>query len=293
MKKPLYFLLVILASCSGKEENTAQIISQPALASNHSLALDTDTTNDAHPVLPERITPQEVTAAEIPVLQRLPGKLDEAWRWTDANGENLLVVFRSGQKQDVPLDPRARNDEVEMQEVSDQGDTVAITGYREYQIQLTARQYVRSVGGEYKELWRLQDKGQHCPFDLALALLPRSTAITDLDHDGLTETTLLYTKSCRSDVAPDEMKLILHEGTAKYALRGYNVVQYDSVPASQRQPAEPCCLDKLSKRQLQKAYRTTTHGGHYFSEADFKAVPVFLRFARQHWQQFSVAKPSE
>ena len=81
----------------------------------------------------------------------------------------------------------------------------------------------------------------------------------------------------------------MHEGAAKYALRGYTVVQFDSVPASQRRPAEPCCLDKLTKQQQQQLYDSPTadFAGRYFNENDFKQQPEFLRFARQHWQRYS------
>ena len=82
----------------------------------------------------------------------------------------------------------------------------------------------------------------------------------------------------------------MHEGAAKYALRGFTVVQYDSIPARQRQPINPCCLGQLSKTQLGKLYDGPSEGymGRYFSEDDFKNKPEFLRFARHQWQEYSV-----
>ena len=68
--------------------------------------------------------------------------------------------------------------------------------------------------------WTLTDFERDCRFDLYAGFLPDGLTITDLDGDGLAESTLLYTLSCRSDVSPARLKLILHEGKAKYAIRG-------------------------------------------------------------------------
>ena len=45
-------------------------------------------------------------------------------------------------------------------------------------------------------------------------------SITDLDSDGIAESTFLYKLSCRSDISPARLKLIMHKGAAKYAMRG-------------------------------------------------------------------------
>jgi hypothetical protein len=54
--------------------------------------------------------------------------------------------------------------------------------------------------------------------------LPNSLTITDLDGNGIAESTFLYKLGCRSDVSPDRLKLIMHEGKAKYALRGETLI---------------------------------------------------------------------
>ena len=262
----LYASLVLLAACSDQRPETTKQTGAPTLPA--------DTAAQRPRALPERLTPTAVPEAQIPATQRLPGKLAEAWRWMDANGENLLVVYLTDERPDHPLDPRNAID----------------GGADERQRQLAARQYVRQPGQPYRELWHLRDEVRHCSFSLNLALLPQSTAVTDLDHDGQSETTLLYAQGCRSDVSPDGLKLIMHEGTAKYALRGYTVVQFDSVPARQRQPTNPCCLGDLNEQQLDKMYEDpkASYAGRYFNETEFQQQPEFLRFARQQWQQFSV-----
>ncbi|UYZ61901.1 hypothetical protein OIS53_12920 [Hymenobacter weizhouensis] len=158
----------------------------------------------------------------------------------------------------------------------------------EHYVELFARQYVRRAG-RWQELWRLQDAVHNCPFDMWLGPLPGATSVTDLDHDGQTETTLVYKLTCRSDVSPSQLKLIMREGPAKYALRGYTVVQVDSVPISQRAPANPCCLDTLGKRQLEAPEGYLLTAGRYETEKEFRAAPpAFLRFARQQWRKWSV-----
>lgn len=292
MKIHSYLVFIFfLAACSDEHEVTKERMAQPLTRQQRTASMPTDTIGVCQAmILPERLAPRSILAADVPAAQRLTGKLEEAWRWLDANGENLLVVYTTGPLADTPKDGLGNSDAGYLK--SDDGEIIEVGSYQESYVRLQARQYAKRQGA-YVELWRLQDQIEHCPFDLAFTILPKSTAITDLDHDGLTETTLVYTKTCRSDVSPDEMKLIMHEGAAKYALRGYNVVQFDSVPARLRQPTEPCCLGTLSKLQLEKAYQATAHGGHYFSEADFRTVPGFLRFVRQHWQQLSVNKAVE
>jgi hypothetical protein len=214
----------------------------------------------------DSISRQPVPLEQVPAVLRLPGNLLEAWRWTDASGENLLVVFRRG-----PLTEK----------------TTKYTDEEAY-VELSARQYVRRAES-WQELWRLQDAVRNCPFDLWLGPLPGATAITDLDGNGQSETTLIYKLTCRSDVSPSNLKLIMHEGAAKYALRGQMVVAYDSVPVSQRAPANPCCVDTLSQRQLNAPDGYELLAGRYETEKGFKqAPPAFLRFARQQWRKWSV-----
>jgi len=66
----------------------------------------------------------------------------------------------------------------------------------------------------------VQDHVLDCQFDLTLEVKPASLSITDLDKDGTAETAFAYELSCGSDVSPNDLKVILHEGAQKYALRG-------------------------------------------------------------------------
>ena len=276
--------MLVLAACSEKHPAT-----DGQTATSQTPA--TDTASAAAPAAvgastSEHIQTIAVAAAEVPTAQRLPGKLLEAWRWQDANGENLLVMYRAA----VPSrnERRAQTDPAWRKKLADP-NTVTSAEDDGRGAQLLVRQYVRKQGA-YTELWRLQDSVSDCPVDLILGPALNSTTVTDLDRNGQSETTVLYARGCRGDVSSDDLKLVMHEGAAKYALRGFTVIQYDSIPARQRKPTNPCCLGQLSKTQLAKLYDGPTEGymGRYFSEDNFKKKPEFLRFARQQWQQYSV-----
>lgn len=253
-KYALGVLVLLAAACSDKQAETSTRASETA-----PVPVAADTT--ARPIMPDK-----VPLAQIPANLRLPGKLLEAWRWPDANGENLLVIFRSG--------PFAEK-------------TTKYTDEEAY-VELFARQYVRRTD-TWQELWRLQDAVRNCPFDMWLGPLPGATSVTDLDKDGQSETTLIYALTCRSDVSPSNLKLVMREGAAKYALRGQTVVAYDSVPVSQRAPANPCCLDTIRPSQLNAPDGYELLPGRYESEKEFRKAPAaFVRFARQQWRKWSV-----
>jgi hypothetical protein len=117
-------------------------------------------------------------------------------RWRDAAGENLLLLTQTGEI------GRSSG------ECTDCRDA-----------ELYAYQFVRNGGG-WERLWRVADFERGCEFDLLVGFVPGSLTVTDLDEDGTAESTFLYTLACRSDVSPATRKLIMHEGAAKYAIRG-------------------------------------------------------------------------
>ncbi|WP_373281601.1 M949_RS01915 family surface polysaccharide biosynthesis protein [Hymenobacter lutimineralis] len=253
--RPAFWLasLLFVAACSEPHSPAETKAAPPAAATVDSAGFNSTTVKS----LPLRQLP-----AGVP---RQPGKVLEMTQWTDANGPNLLLISRSA-VQTLPAGPDDPND---VQSVS-----------------LYARQYVQRAG-KWKELWHLQDGVERCAFDMWLGPVPGAVAVTDLDADGRTETTLVYKLVCRSDVSPADLKLIMREGPDKYALRGHTVVQYDSVPAAQRIPADACCLDTISAARLEEEYELLT--GRYETEKEFRqAPPAFLRFARQHWRRWVV-----
>lgn len=251
-------VLPLVAACSEQRSSPETATASPAAAPAVAASFDSTTV---------RNLPLSQLPAGVP---RQPGQVLELKQWTDANGPNLLRISRSP----IQLLP-ARPD--------DPNDTQSVRLY--------ARQYVQRAG-KWMELWHLQDAVERCAFDTWLGPVPGAVAVTDLNNNGRTETTLLYKLVCRSDVSPASLKLIMREGPAKYALRGYTVVQYDSVPAAQRIPASSCCLDTIRPARLEKYYDLLD--GRYETEKEFRqAPPVFLRFARQQWRRWVVEQEFE
>ena len=126
----------------------------------------------------------------------IKGKPLAAARWTDKLGLNVVVLTSTAVA------------------TTQRGDSQQMFGYH----------FVRA-GQTWKQLWKVQDHVLDCEFDLTLEVKPASLSITDLDKDGTAETAFAYELSCGSDVSPNDLKVILHEGEQKYALRGRTRVQ--------------------------------------------------------------------
>jgi hypothetical protein len=148
-------------------------------------------------------SPADVTRGVDQVPRDLPiqGKPVTAVRWTDRLGANLLVLALTAR-----VGPAS-------------GGTKRLHGYHFTRAQGTAEP------AAWKPLWRITDGVVDCEFDLTLEVLTASVSITDLDEDGTAETAFAYVASCRSDVAPDALKVLMHEGPTKYALRGTTRIQ--------------------------------------------------------------------
>jgi hypothetical protein len=135
------------------------------------------------------------------------GNIVAGAQWVDKQGENLLILCESGPLKS-PVPPNSKNNPY-----GEWGNTAELHGYH----------YTRNRG-EWVLVWRLHDSVKICPFDLEAAFLPNSLTITDLDHNGIGESTFLYKLGCRSDVSPVHLKLIMHEGKVKFAVRGETMV---------------------------------------------------------------------
>jgi hypothetical protein len=167
------------------------------------------------------------------------GKIVAGARWLDGNGENILILTQTGafesaiaKKQDDP--DNAEND---MRDAE-------LFGYH----------YV-AMKGEYQLLWKIYDFVKECPFDLDVGFLPNSLAVTDLDHDGIGESTFLYKLACRSDINPATLKLIMHEGKDKFAIRG--------------------------------STKTADSGGEKVIDPSYSKAPaIFKEFSLQRWEEF-------
>ena len=118
-----------------------------------------------------------------------------------------------------------------------------------------------SSGGSFSLLWKINDFINDCMFDLTLDFIPGSLSITDLNNNGIAESTFLYKMACRSDVSPSELKLMMHENDNKYALRGNMLVKVQGF----------------------------TGGGSYKVDKAFDSAPDgFLDYAKSQWKEFKL-----
>lgn len=81
-------------------------------------------------------------------------------------------------------------------------------------------------GGVWQKEWEVKDRIDNCEVDATCEFFPGSFTITDVDKNNFGEVTFLYKLSCKGDVSPDEKKLIMYEGSQKYAIRGSTILQY-------------------------------------------------------------------
>lgn len=80
-------------------------------------------------------------------------------------------------------------------------------------------------GNAFFQKWLVQDNITGCDVDATCEFLPGSLSITDVDSNKIAETTFLYQLSCKGDVSPHSKKLIMYQGTDKFAIRGSSILQ--------------------------------------------------------------------
>ncbi len=252
-------LLLLLAGCnnSGKKKD-------PNKQMDDTARMDQPPVSETIPV-----NPVKITAADIPATIKTKGKFQEGWKWTDKLGENIFFTTLY----ETPVRTDKWGDESQSAE-------------------LFAFLYLKSGSGDFVKRWQLTDGVPDCSFDLTCAFLPGSMTVTDLDQDGIAETKVQYQMACRSDVSPAYMKLVLHEDTVKYVLRGNQWLAWD--PAMKFEvTAENVNLEKMppGKDDLEQLLKSS---GRYENEKDFTgAPPAFLPFARTEWLKFAKEKTEE
>lgn len=204
-----------------------------------------------------------IPADQVPAGLNFRGTVHGAWQWTDKLGENLLITTVVPP---APVTPENENEE--------QVSTV----------ELHAFHYIKT-GDSYRLLWMMSDAEKECPFDVSGEFLNDPVVVTDLDNDGVAETTIQYKLACRSDVSPAYMKIIIHEDSVKYSLRGLMWIQ-----ASEEErftvTENDMNLEKMPK--MTDEYEALIQRfGRYETEEEFAAAPAgFLAHAKERWKKF-------
>ncbi len=236
----LVFSFSVLFTSCGKNEDT-----KPTTETTKEENKEPEKRNEKAPeATGEKIGKLEVLKFDrndIPADIKYKGRVMGGGRWKDLNGENILIIT-----------------ETEIQNGKDKDGESVISK------ELYGYCYART-NAESNLLWQINDFVKDCEFDLFLNYNPNSLTITDLDDNGIAESTFLYRMSCKSDVSPDEMKLMMHQGKDKYALRGENQIKFTTDG------------------------QTVTQGGDYKVDASFdKAPKEFLEYAKKQWAKFKI-----
>ncbi len=185
----------LLFGCSNNEKQPAENTQQ-----NNSTTEKAPVASSGFQVLP-------FDKSAIPAGVSVKGKVTDGAKWTDSNGENLLLLsivepFRVG---------KASKDEPE-----------------DMDAELYATHFVKKDNG-YTMLWDIQDYVRKCPLDIQCDFVPGALSVTDNDGNNIGESTVIYRTACRADVSPSTQKLIMHEGSVKLALRGTTSIDMEGL----------------------------------------------------------------
>lgn len=173
---------------------------------------------------------------DVPKSIAYKGHIINAVKYTDKTGDHLVITTETGE---TPT----KNSE------TDEGRDAALYGYH----------YNISSDNQFKLTWQTYDFISDCNLDMEARYMPGTFAVTDVDNNGTAEVWLVYRTVCHGDVSPSTMKIIMHEGDKKYAVRGQAKV-------------------KLSAKE--------TFGGAYTFDEAFKAGPAsFRKYAADTWKK--------
>ncbi|HTK20039.1 MAG TPA: hypothetical protein VL442_11015 [Mucilaginibacter sp.] len=172
--------------------------------------------------------------ADIPTDMKYKGGFRDAVQYTDKDGTHTVITT-----------------EAMLSSPSDDNESV-YTGY------LHAFNYLQT-GNTVTLVWQMNDLAGPCGPDQDTRFHAGSLDVTDLDKNGVCEVWLVYRVSCHGYQTPSPMKVIMHEGVKKYAMRG---------------------TTKLKLKVTPPQYM----GGDYTFDAAFDTAPESFRaYAKQLW----------
>jgi len=133
-----------------------------------------------------------LSATQLPAGVSFKGDFKQAVRWTDAEGDNIVVVSTHSDDDSE----YGSNDDL-------------------YAVRYTI------ADGKAQARWNLHDYIHDCGEDhQATFFRGAALQITDLDDNGTAEVWMAYRLMCRGDISSDTMKVIVYQGAQKYAMRG-------------------------------------------------------------------------
>lgn len=200
----LFSIAFVVSSCSKDSGNSKEESVSDNSNGNESLANKrindsdiSDKANSDKPNLADGISNLKFGKDLVPSFLKNENEIIEAVKWNDKLGENLIVITLTDER------------------IIDGDDRIKEFFVYHYIVKDTSAEV----------LWKSYDFVKDCPFDITLEFIDSSLTVTDLDGDDIAETSFMYKLSCRSDVSPDDLKLIMHEGQDKYAIRGEMILK--------------------------------------------------------------------
>lgn len=194
---------------------------------------------------------------ELPQEIKITGKFIEAMTWKDKNGKNYFVQYSAG--------PYIKSYEDRESDIKKE---------------IFAEQYVIK-DGKIDSIWCFNYK-RECVMSLELKFIPNSVYVTDLDSNGITETTFVYKTASRSDVSPADIELIMHENKNKYTLKGTTFIVYSSF----HEKIDLTDYEYNLETALEKGLYNDVFSGRFKNSHDFDNAPKqFLKFAISIWRK--------
>ena len=195
----LFSVVFTFSSCGKESDNSNEQFGSDNSKGNESVENkvidDSDISDKSN--LADGISDLKFGKGLVPSFLKGENQIIEAVSWNDKLGENLIVITLTDER--------------------------IIKGDERIKELLIYHYIVKDTSSEV--LWKSYDFVKDCPFDITLEFIDSSLTVTDLDGDDIAETSFMYKLSCRSDVSPDDLKLIMHEGQDKYAIRGKMILK--------------------------------------------------------------------
>jgi len=178
---------------------------------------------------------------DIPKTLDFRGTVVEALKWDDSGGENILIQTVTGHFTWKDFDKNSTD-----YTTQDKSELYAYLFQKSKPDQ------------EYNRKWRIYDYTECFGVDWFTGFVPKATTITDLDGNGIAEISIPYVSICRGGMDPGVMKIIMFEGSTKYALRGSTMIGCKSEHA---------------------------YGGEYKPSENLKTNKIFMEFLKIHWNR--------
>lgn len=82
-------------------------------------------------------------------------------------------------------------------------------------------------GADWISEWNINDFQSCKDLDISADYFLTQTLISDLDSNGIAESTITYHTLCAGDIEPETVKTIMRQGKEKYAVRGESLIKIE------------------------------------------------------------------